>query len=69
MLKYVSIMVQAYCEATGKSEEAAIRDLAIDDFVQPKDLNKISGDDLLSQIPLDMPGIIKWAKSIKEEAV
>ncbi len=63
MLKYVSIMVLAYREATGKSEEEALRDLAIDDFVCVQDLENITSKELLSTMPRDTPGIMAWAEA------
>ncbi|OEU70462.1 MAG: hypothetical protein BA864_15965 [Desulfuromonadales bacterium C00003093] len=63
MLKYVSIMVLAYREATGKSEEEALRDLAIDDFVCVQDLENITSKELLSTMPRDIPGIMAWAEA------
>ncbi|MCK4622096.1 MAG: hypothetical protein KAT62_07755 [Desulfuromonadales bacterium] len=47
MLKYVSIMVLAYREATGKSEEEALKDLAIDDFVRVQDLENITSKEIV----------------------
>lgn len=63
MLKYVSLMVLAYCEATGKSEEEALKDLAIDDFLRCEDLEEITSKELLSERPKDIEGIMAWAKS------
>ncbi|MCK4623484.1 MAG: hypothetical protein KAT62_14890 [Desulfuromonadales bacterium] len=63
MLKYVSIMVLAYREATGKSEEEALKDLAIDDFVRVQDLENITSKELLSTMPRDTPGIMAWAEA------
>lgn len=63
MLEYVSLMVLAYCEATGKSEEEALKDLAIDSFVRCEDLEEITGKELLSIMPKDIEGILAWTKS------
>ena len=62
MLKYVSLMVLAYCNATGKTEEAALKDLAIDSFVGVKDLDKNISKELLAMIPTDRQGILAWAR-------
>lgn len=63
MLKYVSIMVEAYRNATGKSEAEALRDLAIDGFVCGADLEKVPRSDLLSAISSDKEGIKGWVKT------
>ena len=62
MLKYVSLMVMAYRKATGKSEEEALKDLAIDDFVRVQDLEVISKKELQSIMPRDTPGIMAWTE-------
>jgi|GEM_PF-1928825 len=64
MLKYVSLMVHAYCNVTGKSEEEALRDLAIDGFVSAGDLEKNFSKDLLAMIPTDATGVLAWKKEI-----
>jgi hypothetical protein len=63
MLKYVSLMVLAYCEATGKTEQEALMDLAIDDFVCGKDLENITSKELLSEMPKDIEGIMAWSRA------
>ena len=63
MLKYVSIMVLAYREATGKSEEETLRDLGIDDFVRIQDLEIITSKELLAIIPRDTQGIMAWTQT------
>ena len=62
-MQYVSLMVMAYCNATGKSEEEALKDLAIDGFVRTQDLEKITSNELLDIIPKDTSGILAWART------
>jgi len=66
MMKYVSLMVLAYCESTGKSEEDALKDLSIDDFVHTQDLDNITSMELLSMMPKDTSGLMAWAKAAKK---
>ena len=65
MLKYVSIMVMAYRNATGKSEEEALKDLAIDKFVSGADLEKVPNNELLASMSMDLTGMKRWMKDSK----
>lgn len=67
MLKYVSLMVLAYRNATGKSEEEALRDLAINDFVSGEDLENITSKELLSAMPTSTKGILAWTDTSRED--
>lgn len=66
MLKYISLMVMAYRNTTGKTEAEALKDLAIDDFVHSQDLEKITSNELLALLPTDPEGIMAWTKASKE---
>ena len=65
MLKYVSLMVLAYCESTGKSEEDALKELSVDDYVRVQDLDNITSMEMLSMMPRDTTGLMAWAEAAK----
>jgi len=65
MLKYVSLMVKAYCRATGKSEEEALKDLAIDDFLASDDLSEITCQETLATLQTDLSGISAWVSAAR----
>lgn len=62
MLKYVSVMVMAYRNATGKSEEEALKDLAIDKIVCGSDLGEVPNNELVASMSMDLSGIKSWIK-------
>ena len=62
MLKYTSLMIQAYCNVTGKTREAALVDLSIDSIIEPKDLDLCDKSILLEELSSDRHGVITWAK-------
>ena len=63
MLKYISLMVTAYRNATGKSVEEALTDLAISGIVQPTDFEDVAPDDLLRDLEKDDRGLQVWLQS------
>ena len=67
MLKYVSMMVTAYSNTTGKSAEDALRDLNIDDFVRIQDLEEVTDKELLSMMPKDKQGVMRWVDGSMDE--
>lgn len=65
MLKYISLMVRAYCNSTGTSEEEALKDLAIDGFVRASELEKNLDQEM---IPTDKSGILSWKKEVAPQS-
>ena len=60
-MKYASMMVAAYQNVTGKTEEESLRDLSIDNLVSKDDLVPLSDYDFLRTLSGDVNGIKAWA--------
>lgn len=67
MLRYVSLMVYAYSDATGEPIETALKDLAFDSFVSPHELSRPTDQEYLSALSKDKPGVLSWAENANRE--
>ena len=61
-MKYASMMVEAYRDATRKTEEEALLDLGISGLVQKEDLAPAPGDVFLSELVRDVDGVKAWRR-------
>jgi hypothetical protein len=68
MLDYTSIMVLAYCRATGKTIAETLADLEVDHLIDPAEIGQPSPEEelLISSLEYDKKGVTDWAKSYRE---
>ena len=60
-MKYASMMVAAYQNATGKTEDESLKDLSINNLMSKNNLEPLPDYDFLRTLSGDVNGIKAWA--------